>query len=260
MADDPQTETRTGDAELANMPTETRVTRAAYCGVCTVPVEYCEFGPDYKACKKWFAANWRSVLPGGEANALLGLEAGDEVSPEALIALMTKLGLEGEIDDHAKRSQKSGKKMGSEPPPPPRAAAEGEDGAAGAEGDATAAPAEGGGGKKKKGKEMTRAIVIELTTRNKRKHITVVKGMESFPEVDWAAAAKAFGKKFACGCGYQKGKNGLADTIEIQGDALEALPAFIADKQKIPMEEIFAVVDGKKVKSTEIPPPIEKGK
>eukprot|EP00962_Isochrysis_galbana_P020415 scaffold5950_cov82-Isochrysis_galbana.AAC.2 len=104
MADE-ETETLTGDAGLTNMPTETRVRRAAYCGVCTMPVEYCEFGADYSACRKWFATNWRQVLPDEEAKAFLGLEPAGEVSPDELVALMTKLGLDGKVDDHAKRAQ-----------------------------------------------------------------------------------------------------------------------------------------------------------
>eukprot|EP00962_Isochrysis_galbana_P037241 scaffold12978_cov107-Isochrysis_galbana.AAC.1 len=95
-------------------------------------------------------------------------------------------------------------------------------------------------------------VVIELTTRNKRKHITVIKGLEAYPEIDMAAAAKGFGKKFACGCAFQKGKNGQADQIEIQGDAVDALPAFIADKHKVPLDEIYVVVEGKKVRATEL--------
>mmetsp|Transcript_2643 Transcript_2643/g.7655 ORF Transcript_2643/g.7655 Transcript_2643/m.7655 type:complete len:240 (-) Transcript_2643:144-863(-) len=239
------------------MPTETRVRRAAYCAVCTMPVEFCEFGADYAVCKKWFAANWKQVLPDEEAKAYLGLEPGGEVSPDELVALMTKLGLEGELDDHAKRAQKSGKKTAADVPEPAAVGA-GDGFAAGSEGDgaeqgAEGAAAGGGGGvKKKKGKEASKMVVIELTTRNKRKHITIVKGLESYPEIDMAAAAKGFGKKFACGSAFQKGKNGQADQIEIQGDALEALPAFIADKHKVPLEEIFVVVEGKKVCATEL--------
>lgn len=29
-----------------------------YCGVCTLPVEYCEFGRKFKECKKWLKANY----------------------------------------------------------------------------------------------------------------------------------------------------------------------------------------------------------
>jgi translation initiation factor 1 (eIF-1/SUI1) len=34
-----------------------------------------------------------------------------------------------------------------------------------------------------------------------------------FFDIDAAAAAKLFGKKFACGSAFQKGKNGGADQV-----------------------------------------------
>ena len=55
-----------------------------------------------------------------------------------------------------------------------------------------AAEQAGGGGKKKE--KALPEIVIELNNRNKKKHITVIKGLDAF-DVDTAAAAKIFGKK-----------------------------------------------------------------
>jgi hypothetical protein len=34
-----------------------------YCGVCGLPPEYCEFGPDFEKCKPWIQANCPSVYP-----------------------------------------------------------------------------------------------------------------------------------------------------------------------------------------------------
>ena len=59
------------------------------------------------------------------------------------------------------------------------------------------------------------------------------------------AAAKVFGKKFACGSGFQKGKNGLPDEIEIQGNYVEKLPAFIEEKYGIEQSSM-KIVDGSK--------------
>ncbi|EOD07911.1 hypothetical protein EMIHUDRAFT_438426 [Emiliania huxleyi CCMP1516] len=258
--------TRTDVAELVNMPETTRVRSVAYCPVSTLPFEYCEFDADYKASQAWFAENWRSVLPPNEVRAYLGTAEGSggeeeaaaaEVSSDELAALMAKLGLSGELDDHAKRSQKAGKKTAADAPPPAAAASPGgggggEAGGAGGGGEAPGGEGGGGGGKAgKKAKAASRAVVIEVNTRNKRKHITVVKGLEGF-EVDLAAAAKAFGKKFACGSALQRGKGGQQDQIEIQGDAADALPAFIASKHKIALSDIFVVVDGKKVPASEL--------
>ena len=76
------------------------------------------------------------------------------------------------------------------------------------------------------------AVVIELSTRNKKKHVTSVRGLEPYG-VDMTAAAKVFGKKYACGSAFQKGKNGLPDAIEIQGNYVDDLPPFIEEKYGI---------------------------
>ena len=136
-----------------------------------LPFEYCEFVPEFPKCKEWFQQNYQSFYP--------------EVSEEAeLTELMTRLGFEGEPDANAKKAQSSKKK--------PTEAAEGaEEG--GAEGAPAAAEGEGGGGKKKK-KEAKKELLIEMTSRNKKKHVTTITGLQLFG-VDEAAAAKVFGKK-----------------------------------------------------------------
>jgi len=137
---------------------------------------------------------------------------------EALCELMLKLGYEGEKDAAALKAQ-GGKK--------PKAV--------GGEGG-------GGGGKKKPPAQ----VVIELTSRNKKKHITCVRGLEAFG-VDMADAAKPMGKKFASGSAFQKGKHGQPDQIEIQGNFIEELPAFLLAKFKI-SEEACKIVDSSKSK------------
>lgn len=37
--------------------------RVLYCGVCGLPAEYCEFGPDFERCKPWLRANAPGVYP-----------------------------------------------------------------------------------------------------------------------------------------------------------------------------------------------------
>ena len=86
---------------------------------------------------------------------------------------------------------------------------------------------------------MKAQVVIELNTRNKKKHITVVRGSAHFGVT--SAAAKVFGKKFACGSALQKGKNGIPDQIEIQGNRFEVLPEFILEKFKdIAIEDVVS--------------------
>ncbi|KAL1518561.1 hypothetical protein AB1Y20_002849 [Prymnesium parvum] len=196
---------------------QTRNVAVKYCPVCSAPFEYCEWGPDFKKCKAWFAENWQSVYP--------------DVEEDGLLELMTKLGFEGEADKNAQKAQATKK---AAPEPAPEALA--------TEAEADPPPET----KKEKKKKEAAAIVIELNTRNKKKFTTCIRGLELF-EVDAPAAAKVFGKKFACGSAFQKGKNGLPDKVEIQGNYKEELPAFLASKFGIPLECIFALEGGKKV-------------
>jgi len=57
-------------------------------------------------------------------------------------------------------------------------------------------------------------VVIDVNTRNKKKMITTVTGLESFG-VKLAEASKLFGKKFACGCSVTKSATG-AEQIDMQ--------------------------------------------
>ena len=213
----------------------TRNVTVKYCPIADVPFEYCEFFPDFKKSKAWFAENWKEAYP--------------EVEDDGLVELMTKLGVEGEPDAHAKRAQAT-KKPAAEPAP---AAAAGE-GAAAAAGDGAATLAGEGAAaapppelsKKDKKKKEAAPPATELNTRNKKKFTTCIRGLENF-EVDVPAAAKVFGKKFACGSAFQKGKNGLPDQIEIQGNYKDELPEFLVSKFKISMDVIFALEGGKKV-------------
>jgi len=153
----------------------------------------------------------------------------DVVGPEQLAELMERLGMTGERDAASKKAQ-SGKK-----------------------------PSEGGAPASSKKKEAAPAqVVIDLNNRNKKKHITTVKGLEAFG-VDTAAAAKLFGKRFACGAALVKGNAGQPDQIEIQGSCREKLPAVIVDKLKVSLDDIVLLYDGKKVKAADAPSEITKG-
>mmetsp|Transcript_16966 Transcript_16966/g.29009 ORF Transcript_16966/g.29009 Transcript_16966/m.29009 type:complete len:199 (+) Transcript_16966:139-735(+) len=75
-----------------------------------------------------------------------------------------------------------------------------------------------GGKMKKKAKAQ---IVIETNTRNKKKMITTISGLELF-NIKLADASKICGKKFACGCSVTKNAAG-SDQIDMQGDFKDAL-------------------------------------
>lgn len=198
---------------------ETRYIAAVpYCEVCTMPYEFCEWGALFKKCKENFTQNHKKHFP-------------DVEGEEDLVALMTRLGFEG--GDAASKKAQTSKKQ-----------ADTSTDSGGGLGGGTG----GGGGKKKE--KPPQDVVIELNNRNKKKHITVVKGLEHFG-VDTAAAAKTFGKKFACGSALKKGSDGQPDSIEIQGNYRDELPALIVDKLKVSLDNIVLVVDGRKVKAAD---------
>lgn len=37
--------------------------RVLYCPVCSLPAEYCEFGPDFEKCKPWLIQNAPDLYP-----------------------------------------------------------------------------------------------------------------------------------------------------------------------------------------------------
>lgn len=100
------------------------------------------------------------------------------------------------------------------------------------------------GGKVKK-KEKPE-VIVEKVTRNKRKAITIVKGMELFG-VKLNDAAKKFGKKFASGASVVKGPT-EKEQIDVQGDIMYEAVDFITQTwPEISESAIFFIEDGKKV-------------
>ncbi|EPS73032.1 hypothetical protein M569_01725, partial [Genlisea aurea] len=81
------------------------------------------------------------------------------------------------------------------------------------------------GGKIKKKEKLE--VVIEKTTRNKRKCITSVKGLDLFG-VKLNEAAKKIGKKFASGASVVKGPT-EKEQIDVQGDISYDIVEFITE-------------------------------
>ena len=91
-------------------------------------------------------------------------------------------------------------------------------------------PAGAGDGEKKKKKEKkAKGVTITRTTRNKKKTITNVAGLEHYPDVKIPECAKTLGKKFACGASVTKGPTGK-DEIDVQGDFSHEIADLLAEK------------------------------
>jgi density-regulated protein DRP1 len=92
----------------------------------------------------------------------------------------------------------------------------------------------GGGGKG--GKEVKQCVYVELKERGRRKHVTVVSGLDTFG-VKLKEAASALGKKFGAGASVTKSATGLQE-IDVQGDVVYDLPEVLAALFDIPEEAI----------------------
>jgi len=99
------------------------------------------------------------------------------------------------------------------------------------------------GGKLKKKDPMT--VTVARVQRNKRKYVTVVRGLENFG-VKLGDASKAFSKKFSCGASVVKGSMG-SDEIDVQGDVSDDLAEFLESQFKVPFD-VIVFDEGKKAK------------
>lgn len=102
------------------------------------------------------------------------------------------------------------------------------------------------GGKVKK--KQKAQIVLESHTRNRKKCVTTVTGLDSFG-VKLADAAKLFGKKFACGASVVKDATG-AQQIDMQGEFVDKLAELIIKtygaSNSISKPDIYFIQDKKK--------------
>jgi density-regulated protein DRP1 len=98
-----------------------------------------------------------------------------------------------------------------------------------------------GVGAKKTSKLDTR-VIIQKITRNRKKAVTHVVGLDTVPDLILKDAAKAFSKTFA-------GSSSVKDTpqgkeIIIQGDHQDTCAEMIVTKFKVPASVVFLDIDG----------------
>eukprot|EP00742_Colponemidia_sp_Colp-10_P002688 GILJ01002872.1.p1 GENE.GILJ01002872.1~~GILJ01002872.1.p1 ORF type:complete len:191 (-),score=33.90 GILJ01002872.1:180-707(-) len=147
--------------------------QVVYCEVCSLPTEYCEYGPTPQACL---------------AKAVGGVDI--DAPPQEEVKILP-------------------------------------------------------GGKKKVVIKETPKVIIKKTQRNKRKFVTSIIGLESF-NIKLQDAAKAFGKKFACGSSVVRGQAGVPDEIDVQGDVEYDIVDFITEKWPQIEEDMIEFVEDKK--------------
>lgn len=184
--------------------------RVLYCAVCSLPAEYCEFGPDFEKCKPWLIQNVPDLYPDllKEANANDANKISGQLQSTGISSL-------GGVDGSSGGASTSKTEVKRLP----------------------------GGKIKKKDKQE---VVIEKVVRNKRKSITTVKGLELFG-VKLSDASKKLGKKFATGASVVKGPT-EKEQIDVQGDISYDIVEFITNTwPDVPETAIFFIEDGKKV-------------
>jgi density-regulated protein len=97
--------------------------------------------------------------------------------------------------------------------------------------------------KKKKNEPM---IVLERNTRNKKKCITTINGLDLFG-VKLNEAAKLFGKKFASGASVTKNAENK-EQIDCQGDFLDqAVDLILKQYKEVGKKDIYKLESKKKV-------------
>lgn len=192
-----------------------------YCGVCSLPPEYCEFGGKKqspsptsptklisqllstgttKKCSDWLSENHPDL------HSTLYSDA-------ALSANLSTLSV-----DAQKRAEKDAIKKAAK---------------------AEAAEA------RESEKRAASKIIIKRVERNKRKYVTEISGLEAFG-LDLKATAKAFGKKFATGSSVTKTASG-GEEITVQGDVSDDVVDWLNEHHEgIPEDNIECIEDKKK--------------
>jgi len=182
-----------------------------YCPVCSMPAEYCEFSPDFEKCKPWLIKNAPELYP------QLVEEAANKTAEQldGLTVGGEKVGAKGEGSSSDLKKDDEVKRL------------------------------PGGKVKKKEKPE----VVVEKIVRNKRKCVTIIKGLDMFG-IKLSEASKKLGKKFASGASVVKGPT-EKEQIDVQGDIMYDIVEFITDTWKsVPESAIYFIEDGRKVSAT----------
>ncbi|EJK73859.1 hypothetical protein THAOC_04496 [Thalassiosira oceanica] len=238
-----------------------------YCGACGMPPEYCSYSPNYEThCIKWLKKNvspadFLKYTASSNSTADGGEEGGEDAGPpppsepwttkERLVAFYTKYqpdkldGIDGILEKYAGKEDKLFnalvKKYGPEPDDPYYYGA-----GSGDEGDV--ADKMGAldvkdtkkrrGAAAKKVKQVDTRVVVQKISRNRKKAVTHVVGMDTVPGIKLKEASKAFSKRFA-------GSSSVKDKeIIIQGDHLEDVAEMIVNKFGVSGECVFLDLDG----------------
>ncbi|KAE8158167.1 translation machinery-associated protein 22 [Aspergillus tamarii] len=182
-------------------PAESQARHIVYCGVCTLPPEYCEFGGTAKKCEEWLK----------EKQPELYRRLHSEEAISANLSTLSISAQERAAKDAAKKEAKA-------------ALAEARD-------------AE---------RKAASKVQIKRVERNKRKHVTVIAGLEVYG-LENKKVAKDLGKKFATGSSVTRSAAGNEE-ITVQGDVSDDVQIWLLEVygKEIPEANIEVIEDKKK--------------
>lgn len=193
-------------------------------------MQYCEFGGTAKKCEEWLESKqpdlWTKLYseggyprPSPNSSSKLELEANiiPQFCTDAVTANLSTLSLSAQERAAKDAAKKEAKAAQSEARDAERKAAS--------------------------------KVYIKRVERNKRKHVTVILGLEVFG-LENKKIAKDLGKKFATGSSMTRGPSG-AEEITVQGDVSDDVKEWLLEvhKGKIPEANIEFIEDKKKKKA-----------
>jgi density-regulated protein len=246
-----------------------------YCGACGMPPEYCEYGPDFEShCLPWLKQKHPDMYEELVAKRGISAKAASEAqaakperpsrprnTEERLVAFYEKYVPEkldtvpSLLEKYAGKEDKLfealTKKYGPEPLDPYYSESEGEDEDSEDEGEEDDAEEgekgakgkrRGASAKKSSGPGETK-VIVQSVAQKKKRHLTIVRGMETVPGIKLKDASKAFSKRFAGSSSVKENAKSEKEII-IQGDHMYEVAEFIVDKFGVSESAVFLDMDG----------------
>jgi len=238
-----------------------------------MPPEYCEYGPDYEThCKPWLKKTHPDIyakLKAARKGKVEEAEVDEKEAPgptepwtteQRLQAFYGKYmpekvdGIPAILEKYAGKEQKLFvalvKKYGPEPEDPYYANQnDDDDDDDNSDDDSLNAGMSKMDMKKRRGAtaktvhKVDTRVIIQKISRNRKKAVTIVVGMDTVPDVKLKDVSKAFSKRFAGSSSVKDAAGGKKEII-LQGDHQDEAAAFIVDKFKVPGDAVFLDMDG----------------
>ena len=80
-------------------------------------------------------------------------------------------------------------------------------------------------------------VVLKRIERGKRKYVTAIANLQTFPGVEIKAASKKLAQRFATGASVTKTAEGKEEIV-VQGDLVDDIEEFLIEKYNIPEDKI----------------------